>query len=177
MLGAIRAIVRELGLSRVAVKRVLASGSSSPPRLERAEEAEAHRDDILFRPITARLSSELPLVGTHRRRRSCRPVDLHPESPLDILEEKDQELLGSGGTQLPPVDAVIEDQRFFIGELRGLGLKRRLDAVRIEPPYLAGILLLGPRKDLDAKLNIGDLIVGGPDGFDEHGFHQSCDAM
>jgi hypothetical protein len=72
---------------------------------------------------------------------------------------------------------VIEDQRFLIGGLRGLGMKRRLDAVRIEPPDLAGILLLGPRKDLDTKLNIGGLIVGGPDGFDEHGLHQRCDPM
>jgi transposase len=43
----IRAIARALGISRVAVKRVLADGSASPPQLERAEKADAHRDDIL----------------------------------------------------------------------------------------------------------------------------------
>lgn len=43
----IRAIARALGLSRVAVKRVLAGGQASPPLLERAEKADAHRDDIL----------------------------------------------------------------------------------------------------------------------------------
>ena len=120
--------------------------------------------------------TELPLVGTCRRRRSCRQVDLHTESPLEILEENDQELLGSGGAQLAPVQAMIEDQPFLIGGLRGLGLKRRLDAIRVEPPDLAGILLLGPRKDLDTKLYLGSLIVGGWNGFDEHGPHQRCGA-
>lgn len=43
----IRAIARALGISRVAVKRVLASGDARPPPVERAEKAEAHRDDIL----------------------------------------------------------------------------------------------------------------------------------
>jgi transposase len=43
----IRAIARALGLSRVAVKRVLAGGQASPPLLGRAEKADAHRDDIL----------------------------------------------------------------------------------------------------------------------------------
>ena len=43
----IRAIARTLSLSRVAVKRVLASGHASPPLLERAEKAEAHRNEIL----------------------------------------------------------------------------------------------------------------------------------
>jgi predicted transcriptional regulator len=43
----IRAIARALGISRVAVKRVLASGSASPPLLERAEKAEPHSDEIL----------------------------------------------------------------------------------------------------------------------------------
>lgn len=43
----IRAIARALGISRVAVKRVLASGAVSPPLIERAEKADAHRDDIL----------------------------------------------------------------------------------------------------------------------------------
>jgi len=43
----IRAIARTLGLSRLAVKRVLADGRASPPLLERAEKAEPHRDDIL----------------------------------------------------------------------------------------------------------------------------------
>jgi transposase len=43
----IRAIARALGLSRVAVKRVLAGGQASPPLLARAEKADAHRDDIL----------------------------------------------------------------------------------------------------------------------------------
>jgi hypothetical protein len=43
----IRAIARTLGISRIAVKRVLAGGSASPPQLERAEKAEPHRDDIL----------------------------------------------------------------------------------------------------------------------------------
>jgi transposase len=43
----IRAIARALGISRVAVKRVLAGGQASPPLLERAEKADAHRDDIL----------------------------------------------------------------------------------------------------------------------------------
>jgi hypothetical protein len=43
----IRAIARALGISRVAVKRVLASGAVSPPLVERAEKADAHRDDIL----------------------------------------------------------------------------------------------------------------------------------
>lgn len=43
----IRAIARALGISRVAVKRVLGSGEASPPQLERAEKADAHRDDIL----------------------------------------------------------------------------------------------------------------------------------
>lgn len=43
----IRAIARALGVSRVAVKRVLADGQASPPQLERAEKAEPHRDEIL----------------------------------------------------------------------------------------------------------------------------------
>jgi transposase len=43
----IRAIARTLGISRLAVKRVLADGRASPPLLERAEKADAHRDDIL----------------------------------------------------------------------------------------------------------------------------------
>jgi hypothetical protein len=43
----IRAIARTLAISRLAVKRVLADGRASPPLLERAEKAEAHRDDIL----------------------------------------------------------------------------------------------------------------------------------
>jgi transposase len=43
----IRAIARALGISRIAVKRVLASGDAQPPPVERAEKAEAHRDDIL----------------------------------------------------------------------------------------------------------------------------------
>lgn len=43
----IRAIARALDISRLAVKRVLAEGRASPPLLERAEKAEAHRDDIL----------------------------------------------------------------------------------------------------------------------------------
>ena len=43
----IRAIARALGISRIAVKSVLASGDPRPPPLERAEKAEAHRDDIL----------------------------------------------------------------------------------------------------------------------------------
>jgi transposase len=43
----IRAIARTLGISRIAVKRVLADGRASPPLLERAEKAEPHRDDIL----------------------------------------------------------------------------------------------------------------------------------
>jgi predicted transcriptional regulator len=43
----IRAIARALGVSRIAVKRVLAGGSASPPLLERAEKAEPHRDEIL----------------------------------------------------------------------------------------------------------------------------------
>ncbi len=43
----IRAIARALGVSRVAVKRVLAGGQASPPLLERPEKAEPHRDEIL----------------------------------------------------------------------------------------------------------------------------------
>jgi transposase len=43
----IRAIARALGVSRVAVKRVLADGQASPPLLERAEKAEPYRDEIL----------------------------------------------------------------------------------------------------------------------------------
>lgn len=43
----VRAIARALGVSRIAVKRVLASGQASPPVLERAEKAEPFRDDIL----------------------------------------------------------------------------------------------------------------------------------
>ena len=43
----IRAIARALGVSRLAVKRVLAGGSPVPPLIERAEKAEAHRDDIV----------------------------------------------------------------------------------------------------------------------------------
>ena len=43
----IRAIARALGVSRVAVKRVLAEGQASPPQLERAEKAEPYRDEIL----------------------------------------------------------------------------------------------------------------------------------
>jgi transposase len=43
----IRAIARTLGVSRVAVKRILAGGQASPPLLERAEKADPHRDDIL----------------------------------------------------------------------------------------------------------------------------------
>jgi hypothetical protein len=43
----IRAIARALGVSRVAVKRVLADGQASPPLLERAERAEPYRDEIL----------------------------------------------------------------------------------------------------------------------------------
>jgi hypothetical protein len=43
----IRAIARALGISRLAVKRVLAGGNASPPLIERAEKAEPHRDDIL----------------------------------------------------------------------------------------------------------------------------------
>jgi predicted transcriptional regulator len=43
----IRAIARALGVSRVAVKRVLAGGQASPPQLERAERAEPYRDEIL----------------------------------------------------------------------------------------------------------------------------------
>ena len=42
----IRAIARALGVSRVAVKRVLAEGQASPPQLERAEKAEPYRDEI-----------------------------------------------------------------------------------------------------------------------------------
>src|SRR5689334_20505929 len=43
----IRAIARALGVSRVAVKRILAGGQASPPLLERAEKAEPYRDEIL----------------------------------------------------------------------------------------------------------------------------------
>src|SRR6185436_4202729 len=43
----IRAIARALGVSRVAVKRVLADGQAAPPLLERAEKAEPYRDEIL----------------------------------------------------------------------------------------------------------------------------------
>ncbi|HEX8110288.1 MAG TPA: hypothetical protein VF516_21300, partial [Kofleriaceae bacterium] len=43
----IRAIARTLGISRIAVKSVLASGDPRPPPLERTEKADAHRDDIL----------------------------------------------------------------------------------------------------------------------------------
>ena len=43
----IRAIARALGISRIAVKSVLASGDPRPPPLERTEKADAHRDDIL----------------------------------------------------------------------------------------------------------------------------------
>jgi transposase len=43
----IRAIARALSISRIAVKRVLASGDARPPPVERAEKAEAHRDAIL----------------------------------------------------------------------------------------------------------------------------------
>jgi hypothetical protein len=43
----IRAIARALGISRGAVKDVLADGRASPPPLERAEKAEPHRDEIL----------------------------------------------------------------------------------------------------------------------------------
>lgn len=43
----IRAIARALGVSRIAVKRVLAGGQASPPQLERAEKAEPYRDEIL----------------------------------------------------------------------------------------------------------------------------------
>jgi transposase len=43
----IRAIARALGVSRIAVKRVLAGGQASPPLLERAEKAEPYRDEIL----------------------------------------------------------------------------------------------------------------------------------
>jgi hypothetical protein len=60
-------------------------------------------------------------------------VDLHTQASLHIGEDKAQELLGSGRTQLPPVEGEIEDQPFLIGELRG-HLKRRLDAIRVEPP-------------------------------------------
>ncbi|MGA7121530.1 MAG: hypothetical protein WBY94_15605 [Polyangiaceae bacterium] len=42
-----RAIATALGISRGAVKRVLAAGSDQVPHLERAELAEPHRDDIL----------------------------------------------------------------------------------------------------------------------------------
>lgn len=42
-----RAIARALGVSRGAVKEVLAQGSAEVPRLERAEKAAPHRDEIL----------------------------------------------------------------------------------------------------------------------------------
>jgi len=42
-----RAIARALGLSRGAVRTVLASGAAAPPPLARAEKAEPHRDQIL----------------------------------------------------------------------------------------------------------------------------------
>jgi transposase len=42
-----RSIARALGISRGAVKKVLADGRASPPSILRTEKAEAHRDDIL----------------------------------------------------------------------------------------------------------------------------------
>ena len=42
-----RAMARALGISRGAVKDVLASGSAEVPRAERAEKAVAHRERIL----------------------------------------------------------------------------------------------------------------------------------
>jgi DNA invertase Pin-like site-specific DNA recombinase len=51
----IHAIARTLGISRLAVKRVLADGRASPPLLERAEKAEPHRDDILALVAEARV--------------------------------------------------------------------------------------------------------------------------
>jgi hypothetical protein len=42
-----RAIARALGISRGAVKDVLADGTAAPPALTRAEKAEPHRDEIL----------------------------------------------------------------------------------------------------------------------------------
>jgi transposase len=42
-----RAIARALGISRGAVKAVLADGTAAPPALVRAEKAEPHRDEIL----------------------------------------------------------------------------------------------------------------------------------
>ena len=42
-----RAIAKALGISRGAVKTVLADGRAAPPPLERAERAESHRDEIL----------------------------------------------------------------------------------------------------------------------------------
>jgi predicted transcriptional regulator len=42
-----RAIAKALGISRGAVKTVLADGRAPPPPLERAEKAESHRDEIL----------------------------------------------------------------------------------------------------------------------------------
>lgn len=42
-----RAIARTLSLSRNSVRRVVASGSARPPKSERVELAEAHRDAIL----------------------------------------------------------------------------------------------------------------------------------
>jgi len=42
-----RAIARELGISRVSVRRVLRSQQSRPPGIERASKLEVHRDEIL----------------------------------------------------------------------------------------------------------------------------------
>ena len=76
---------------------------SVPAGLEMLERAA--QEALAGRPAfaVAFIPDGLPLVGTWRRRRSCRQVDLHTESPLDIFEENDQELLSSGGAQLAPV--------------------------------------------------------------------------
>ena len=42
-----RAIARAVGISRGAVKAVLADGTAEPPAPVRAEKAEPHRDEIL----------------------------------------------------------------------------------------------------------------------------------
>jgi hypothetical protein len=67
----IRAIARALGISRIAVKRVLAGGSASPPQLERAEKADPHRDDTVALLPSARATSVVvefePPHARHRR--------------------------------------------------------------------------------------------------------------
>lgn len=64
-----RAIATALGISRGAVKRVLAAGSDQVPHLERAELAEPHRDDIL----SLYASCKGNLVRVHEERRLVPP--------------------------------------------------------------------------------------------------------